>query len=203
MRRLGGLEGDSSTGELSPSNCGRIARGCRPGRRGIEGVAVQAPDTLRAGGPLGELPCAPPAPHLHARFSEPRKGQQPWWPTRARPSAQMATTGGVALRALGPAPPRPVLRTGKRQPPWWPTRARPSAQMALPAAPASMDAPRHLFPAAVLTASAPAVANRYTIPIRKQWVEGPLELWSHRATAPPHRPVQRRRVTTTFPRATR
>ena len=124
---------------------------------GIEGVAVRALDALRAGGPLGELPCAPPAPRLHARFSEPRKRQQPWWPTRARPSAQMAA----------------------------------------PAAPASVDAPRHL--------SGPPFSRQRpqpspTVTLFRYGKSGWRDRWSSEL---PHLPVQRRRVTTTLPRATR
>ena len=48
---------------------------------GIEGVAVRALNTSRAGGPPGKLPCAPPAPRLHAWFLEPRKRQRLWWST--------------------------------------------------------------------------------------------------------------------------
>ena len=60
--------GDSSTVELFPGNCGRIARGCRLGRQGNRGSCRARPRYLAGGG----------------------------------------ITGGVAQRAPGPPPPRPV-----------------------------------------------------------------------------------------------
>ena len=44
LRRLGGK--DSSTGELSPGGCGRIASGCRAGRRGNRGSCRARPRYL-------------------------------------------------------------------------------------------------------------------------------------------------------------
>ncbi len=157
MRRREGLEGDSSTGELSPSNCGRIAWGFRPGRRGNRGSCRARPRCLAGGG----------------------------------------TTGGVALRAPGPPPPRSVLGTAEMA----------AALVANPGTTICTDGcaggtcvggrAQAFVWAAILTATAPAVANRYTFSIREKWVEGPLELRT------PALPVQRRRVTTTLPRATR
>ncbi len=119
-------------------------------------------------GPPEELPCAPPALRLHARFLEPWKQQRPWRPTPARPSARMAA----------------------------------------PAAPASMDAPGHSTrppfsrrrpqPSPTPT-RIPRVVPRLT---REGWLEGPLELWSRRATELLQRPVQRRWVTTLPPMVT-
>ena len=68
-RRLASAgRGDSSTVELFPGNCGRIARGCRLGRQGNRGSCRARPRYLAGGG----------------------------------------ITGGVAQRAPGPPPPRPV-----------------------------------------------------------------------------------------------
>ena len=136
MRRREGLEGDSSTGELSPSNCGRIAWGFRPGRRGDRGSCRARPRCLAGGG----------------------------------------TTGGVALRAPGPPPPRSVLGTAETA----------AALVANPGTTICTDGcaggtcvggrAQAFVWAAILTATAPAVANRYTFLIREKWVEGPLEL---------------------------
>jgi hypothetical protein len=117
------------------------------------------------------------------------------------------TTGGVALRAPGPPPPRPV-QPWKRQQPWRPTPARPSARMAAPTALASMDAPGH--------SSWPPFSRRRPQPlptptqiprvvprlIREGWSEGPLELRSCCATELLQRPVQQRWATTLLPMAT-
>ena len=72
--------------------------------------------------PPGELPCAPPALRLHARFLEPWKRQRPRRPTPARPSARMAAPAAPASMDAPRHSSRPPFSRRRPQPSPTPTQ---------------------------------------------------------------------------------